>query len=113
MIPVVDFWLFGNGKGLAAPGFSQTFYWLPYEIDGKRFGSFYHWIGGFGAQLGSFQWTHPKPGERRLIKGREYYAYNSRRKNIRVSVSWATTLGSTDYSDVAAIKIELEKGIEY
>jgi hypothetical protein len=64
-------------------------------------------IGGFGAQLESRQWHHPKPGDERKIGGLIFRPYNSRRQFLwlfrdsmfpiptpiaRVSVSWTTTL---------------------
>lgn len=84
----MTFWLdlriFGNGFGLGAPYFDQRFYWLS--------GRLYTWIGGHGAQLQSFQWTHPRPGETRKLAGREYHPFQSSRRGLRVRVSWATTL---------------------
>ena len=94
MILSLDFMIFGNGFGLGAPYFAQTFYWLPYTMDGdeKRRGDFYTFMGGFGAQLISRQWTHPNAGETRLIKGRKFRPLHSRRRWLRVEVAWGMKL---------------------
>lgn len=86
MIRPLDFWLFGNGHGLGAPHFDQPFYWLS--------GTFYTWIGGYGAQLQSFQWRHPRPGEERILCGVRFRPFHSVRSGLRVRVSWATNLPS-------------------
>ena len=95
----LDHKIFGNGNGLSSPYFDDRFYWLS--------GRLYHWIGGFGAQLTSFEWRHPKPGEERTLCGRKFRPFNSHRKYLwlfrdtifpiptpisRVSVSWAYSL---------------------
>ncbi len=84
MIRPLDFWLFGNGYGLGAPHCDQAFYWLS--------GRFYTWLGGHGAQLQSFQWRHPLPGEVRDICGVKFRPFHSARTGPRVCVSWATSL---------------------
>ena len=84
----LDFLIFGNGHGLAQPSTSGRFYWLV-EPTGR--GAFYHWSGWFGAQLCSFQWTHPNSGERRsfdALDGRVFRPTHSVRKFGRVRVSW-------------------------
>jgi hypothetical protein len=81
MIIALDHFIFGNGHGLKSPHFDSAFYWLK--------GEFYTFSGGFGAQLHSFQWTHPKPGERRTLLGREFVVFQSYRRFLRVRVSWA------------------------
>lgn len=89
----LDRMLFGNGHGMAAPGMSQTFYWLvSRDARGRTSAGFYSFLHGFGAQLYSWQWTHPKPGETRRIKEREFRPFCSRRVGPRVQVSWATPL---------------------
>lgn len=80
----LDHLLFGNGHGLRSPYFDNRFYWLS--------GRLYTWIGGFGAQLQSVQWAHPKPGEERKLAGRIYRPFHSSRSGPRVRVSWATRL---------------------
>lgn len=90
MINRLDFWLFGNGHGMAAPYSSQGFYWLVDTLSGR--GRMYTWIGGLGAQLQSFEWLTPKPGTCRRIKGRDFRPFNARRNGLRVRVSWATSL---------------------
>jgi hypothetical protein len=86
MIPALDFRIFGNGYGFAAPYFDQPFYWLG--------GEFYTFSAGLGAQLHSVQWTHPKPGERRKICGVEFRPFHSHRRWGRVMITWAARLPS-------------------
>ena len=92
MIFPLDHWLFGNGLGLASPFNDKTYHWLvdtyERERDGRN-GQIYSFCAGFGAQLTSFQWAHPKPGERRKLCGYEFVAFNSYRCGPRVNVSWA------------------------
>jgi hypothetical protein len=85
----LDFLIFGKGHGLAQPWASGAFYWLV-QPDGR--GAFYHWDGWFGAQLSSFQWTHPNSGERRsfdALDGRVFRPAHSERCLGRVRVAWA------------------------
>lgn len=86
MIVWLDHLIFGNGHGLKSPHFDSVFYWLN--------GEFYTWIGGYGAQLQSFQWRHPKPGEKRVIAGLTFKPFDSRRRWFRVEVTWWTPLPS-------------------
>lgn len=92
MILSLDHLIFGNGFGLGSPYFDARYYWLVDtrggERDGRK-GRLYGWIGGLGAQLKSFQWRHPLPGERRRLGGREFTPFNSTRRWLRVEVSWA------------------------
>lgn len=80
MIMWLDHKCFGNGKGLASPYFDDKFFWLSGEL--------YHYSPGFGAQLFSFQWTHPHAGEERTLCGRTFRVFNSSRRGPRVMVSW-------------------------
>lgn len=99
MIIWLDHLIFGNGFGLKSPYFDDQFYWLKGEL--------YTWSGWFGAQLQSFQWRHPKAGERRELLGREFRALHSERMFLwvwrryifgfplpiaRVRVAWSTSL---------------------
>src|SRR3546814_793130 len=96
MVMALDFAIFGNGRGMSAPYFAQTFYWLPYKLDGDtrdtRRGAFYTYLGGFGAQLYSRQWRHPNAGEVRIIKGRRFRPLHSHRRWLRVAIAWTTSL---------------------
>lgn len=83
-IPAIDFRIFGNGHGFAAPYFDQPFYWLS--------GEFYTFNAWLGAQLHSVQWRHPRAGEERNICGVPFRPFSSHRKRGRVYVSWATKL---------------------
>jgi hypothetical protein len=91
MIVWLDQRIFGNGHGLKSPYWDDVYYWLS--------GDFYTWSGWFGAQLQSFQWRHPKAGERRRLAGREFRALHSNREFLwlwivplpicRVRVAWS------------------------
>lgn len=83
--------LFGNGRGMAEPYHDGKAYWLVDTLDRERDGRngrWYRWKGWFGAQLQSFQWTHPRAGERRRLNGRVYRVFDSRRRWLRVEVTW-------------------------
>lgn len=80
MPAALDFYLFGNGHGMAAPHGDQRFYWLG--------GRPYTWIGGSDAQLASFEWLTPKPGTTREISGRRYRVHTAERCGPRVRVTW-------------------------
>jgi hypothetical protein len=77
----LDFLIFGNGKGMKSPCCDDVFYWLN--------GRLYTWIGGFGAQLRSFEWFAPKAGTRRRLAGRDFVVFSVSRSWIRVDVTWA------------------------
>ncbi|ARQ95389.1 hypothetical protein [Bradyrhizobium phage BDU-MI-1] len=102
----LDHKIFGNGYGMATPYWDGVFYWLS--------GALYTWIGGLGAQLTSFQWRHPLPGEERKLGGETFRPFHSRRQFLwlfrdsccpiptpicRVSVSWTATRGPADLQD--------------
>lgn len=86
MIVWLDQKIFGGGYGLRSPFCDDRYYWL----GGKR-GELYTFIGGLGAQLQSFQWTHPKPGEERHLSGHTFRVFGSERSWLRVRVAWAAT----------------------
>lgn len=88
MIVWLDHKIFGNGHGVGSPFCNQIFYWLV-DMKRNRRGEFYTYWPGFGAQLHSFQWTHPRAGEERFLSGCRFRVFNSHRRWIRVSVSWA------------------------
>lgn len=102
----LDLLIFGNGHGMAAPYFDQNYYWL----DGRLY-TFMH---GFGAQLHSYQWTHPLPGERRRLCGREFVVFHSRRRGPRVEVAWAMVRMPHGIDEgnaaIRALKSDLDKG---
>lgn len=81
MILWLDHKIFGDGRGLRSPYFDNIFYWLS--------GDLYTYMAGLGAQLHSFQWKHPRAGERRKLCGREFVVFHSRRRWLRVEVAWA------------------------
>lgn len=94
MIVWLDHLIFGNGYGLKSPYWDDNYYWLSGEL--------YTWCGWYGAQLSSFQWRHPKAGERRKLLGREFRALHSTRDFLwlwiiplpicRVRVAWSCNL---------------------
>lgn len=71
MILWLDHKIFGNGHGLGSPYFDGKFYWLS--------GRLYTFMQGFGAQLHSIQWTHPKAGEERKLFGYRFRPLHSHR----------------------------------
>lgn len=86
----LDRWIFGSGKGLGMPASDQPIYWL---VDAKtKKGTFYTFMGGFGAQLHSIQWTHPKAHEERVLSGVSFRPFSSYRSCGRVMVAWCTRL---------------------
>lgn len=91
----LDHKLFGDGRGMMSPYHDNRFYWLvdTSEDRSKRRGDLYTFFPGFGAQLRSFQWRHPKPGETRRLIGLDFKPFTSLRHPLgRVEVSWATHL---------------------
>ena len=76
----IDHLIFGNGHGMGSPYFDGRFYWLS--------GDLYTAMNGFGAQLHSYQWTHPNAGEERTLCRRKFRPLHSRRKWGRVEVAW-------------------------
>lgn len=83
----LDMLIFGNGCGLGAPYWDQRFYWLCDSL--RQRATFYTWIGGYGAQLQSFAWRHPKAGTEIEICGERLRIFSSHRRWVRVSCSWA------------------------
>lgn len=96
----LDFILFGNGRGLKSPYCDDKFYWLR--------GNLYHWIGGFGAQLGSFEWFSPKAGTTRRLAGQEFTVFSVQRKFLRVRVSWALARGVRNAEELYTLKSALD-----
>lgn len=96
MILFLDHLIFGNGHGMASPFFDARYYWLVdtskqerSSKNGAKNGELYQFSHGFGAQLTSRQWTHPKPGERRRLSGRDFVVFRSTRRWFRVEVIWS------------------------
>lgn len=107
MIMWLDHQFFGNGHGLASPYFDARYYWLVDTSNGRKKGrgELYIFSYGLGAQLTSFQWRHPLPGERRRLIGREFVVFDSTREFLRVRVSWALAgIGSDLDAKHAAIR---------
>lgn len=101
----LDRFIFGTGKGLGLPFWDQTLYWL---VDAKtKRGTLYTLMGGFGAQLHSIQWTHPKAQEERILAGVPFRPFNSYRRWGRVRVAWAMKPEPTDYDTVRALESRL------
>jgi hypothetical protein len=100
----LDFLIFGNGFGIGAPAFPQTFTW--YE------GRFYSWIGGFGAQLQSFEWRCPPAGTRRRIAGRDYRVFNASRRWLRCRVAWELCRFPHDINEANALLPVLKRELQ-
>ncbi|WP_421439934.1 hypothetical protein [Agrobacterium tumefaciens] len=100
----LDFWIFGGGHGLGVPTFPQTFTWYD--------GTFYTWIGGFGAQLQSFEWRSPPAGTRRRIAGRDYVVFNVSRSWFRCRVAWALARFPTDINEANALLPTLKRELQ-
>ena len=104
MIMLLDHLIFGNGCGLKSPRLDNVYYWLS--------GRIYTFSYGLGAQLHSFQWTHPEPGERRTILGREFVVFQSYRSLCRVRASW-TMINLPEDLDKAHCEIrKLKKNLQ-
>lgn len=97
----LDFKLFGNGHGMKSPYCDDTFYWLS--------GKFYRWIGGFGAQIQSFEWFAPKAGTRRCLFGNEFVVFSVSRKFLRVETSWALSSGMPNIEQIRRLKESLQR----
>lgn len=104
MIFKLDHLIFGNGRGLKSPSRDEIFYCLD--------GDLYTFSHGFGAQLKSFQWTHPKPGERRVLAGREFVVFDSYRRCGRVNVSWTMIRMPLDIDGMNAAIRELHEDLK-
>jgi len=87
----IDHAIFGNGYGIATPYHDGRFYWLVDTSKGRNAGKgrLYTWIGGFGAQLRSFEWRMPRPGTERVLSGYRFRPFNVSRRRFRYDVSWA------------------------
>ena len=90
----LTFKLFGGGYGLSQPYFDGRFYWLVDTHNKERAGKhgrFYHWIGGFGAQIDSYEWRIPNPGTTRRLVNRDFRVFSVSPQWPMVRVSWAMT----------------------
>lgn len=87
--------LFGNGHGMAQPFFDGRFFWLVDTTHGRKHaskGRLYTFGHGLGAQLSSFEWRSPKPGERRRLAGVEFRVFNVSRGWVRDPFGWGFCL---------------------
>src|SRR5690606_28704478 len=96
----LDHLIFGNGHGMASPTFDGRFYWLSGEL--------YQFHAWHGAQLFSYQWTHPKAQEERILCGQRFRPFSSRREWGRVRVSWRWIDLPKDLSEANVALRELE-----
>lgn len=109
MILWLDHKIFGNGRGLGSPYWDSRFYWLS--------GQLYTFMQGFGAQLHSIQWRHPRAGEERKLFGYRFRPFSSHRSFLwlfrdsvfpiptpicRVMVAWARTDLPADINEANA-----------
>jgi hypothetical protein len=119
--PLWDFKIFGSGFGMAMPFWNGIFYWLNDESKPNwysssandhsrskgKLGDFYTFAGGLGAQLHSYQWTHPNAGETRVLAGKRFRPLHSHRRWFRVEVSWYMT--GLDGKDIDTINKEIRE----
>lgn len=106
------FKLFGNGRGLASPYCCDVFYWLVdthLKERNKNNGKFYKWLGGFGAQLESFEFYCPHAGTTRRLFGHDFVVFITSRKWIMVRCSWALKKGVKDAAELRELKVRLDK----
>lgn len=89
----LDHLLFGNGHGMKSPHCDDVFFWLVDTTRGRKgsAGRLYTHFGGFGAQLTSYEWRMPQPGEKRRLAGETFRVFQARRNGPRVRVDWAWT----------------------
>jgi hypothetical protein len=81
------FFGFGSGYGLGTPYFGSVFYWLRDKKHGHR--AWYRWIGGFGAQIESYEFRAPKAGAEREIQGRVLVPFSEpQRRFLIVRTAW-------------------------
>lgn len=114
----LDHKIFGNGRGLRSPYCDNRFYWLSGEI--------YTFMQGLGAQLHSFQWRHPRPGEERKLFGYRFRPLHSSREFLwlwrdsvfpiptpicRVSVAWSRVDLPDDINQANAALREMAKEV--
>ena len=114
MLMALDHAIFGNGYGDRAPHWDQRYFWLVDTLrrDRKgRNGELYQWQAGFGAQLTSRQWTHPKAGERRKLGGYEFVVFHSTRRWLRVEVAWSLVTLPKDINEANAMLREVEASL--
>jgi len=108
----LDWWLFGNGHGTASPFFDDVFYWLHdcnYARDRKGYHSrWYRYIGGFGAQLDSFEWRRPPAGTRRRLFGYDFVIFSTSRRWLRVRCSWSA-VGVDSIDDIRRLRDKLQR----
>lgn len=107
----IDRLIFGSGHGLAMPYWNQRLYWM---VDAKtKRGTIYTWCGGFGAQLHSIQWTHPRAQEERVLAGVTFKPFSSHRSWGRVMVAWAMVRPPRDAEALRALEARLGRDEPY
>jgi hypothetical protein len=102
----LDWFLFGNGYGMASPYFDDCFYWLKDMSGGNRKkakGRFYRLSNGYGVQLTSYEWFKPSPGTERILAGKRFVVFQAGRRGVRVEVSWGHKPSPKSHDDIAAI----------
>lgn len=100
MVLWLDHAIFGNGHGIRSPHWDNVFYWLSGEL--------YTFFPGLGAQLTSWQWFKPAPGERRKLAGRDYVIWSAHRRWFRVECKWALARLPHDLNEANALLREVK-----
>ncbi len=116
----LDFKIFGSGHGMASPFWNGAFYWLNNSLDPRydsrgrlvKAGDFYTFMHGLGAQLHSYQWTHPNAGERRRLAGYEFHPLHSTRHWGRVEVAWSLSGLPSDINGAHAMINDFKKRLD-
>lgn len=107
----LDFWLFGNGRGIASPYHDDVLFWLADTHHARnlrgRHSRLYRFSFGFGAQLCSFEWRAPPAGTYRCLFGKKFVINSARRRWLRVICYWAYTGKLDNVDDVRALRAAL------
>jgi hypothetical protein len=84
--------LFGNGHGMGQPIVDGVFYWINDTGSKGSRARFYRFSHGLGAQLHSWELKAPIAGTRRVLDGREYVVFSTRRSRFWImhEVAWAS-----------------------
>ena len=100
---------FGSGFGLSIPYHTGKMYWIRNDKHKKKPGAWYSWLGGFGAQLYSFEFFKPIAGTSRELFGHTFVIFSPpERRGFMYKITWNEDKNFKDYSEIEALKKELE-----